>query len=132
MRVAVDVMGGDHAPDAILLGCWQGIEFLDSTDEILLVGDEPTVQSALAAQDTAVCQSLPALPPERLANAVCLVEHDGPPVWGFDVLVRLLRRRIALRWAAEPLSLTPVRWFGRRAYASIAARRNAPSGPSIS
>ena len=48
MRAAVDVMGGDHAPDAILQGCWEASTLLDSTDIVYLVGDEKVVEHALA------------------------------------------------------------------------------------
>ncbi|MEO1009102.1 MAG: phosphate acyltransferase PlsX [Planctomycetota bacterium] len=43
MRLAVDVMGGDHAPDAILAGCFQALDALNEGDRLVLVGDEPTI-----------------------------------------------------------------------------------------
>ena len=49
MRAAVDVMGGDHAPAAILQGCWQAAPLLDGDDKILLVGDEKVIRDGLAA-----------------------------------------------------------------------------------
>ncbi|HEX2972231.1 MAG TPA: phosphate acyltransferase PlsX [Tepidisphaeraceae bacterium] len=49
MRAAVDVMGGDKAPVAILQGCWEAAPLLDSTDTILLVGDESIIQAGLAS-----------------------------------------------------------------------------------
>jgi phosphate acyltransferase len=48
VRVAVDVMGGDHAPDEILKGCWQAVEFLESGDIVYLVGNEQVVTDGLA------------------------------------------------------------------------------------
>lgn len=48
MRVAVDVMGGDRAPDEILKGCWQAAEHLTGDDVLHLVGDEKLIQAALA------------------------------------------------------------------------------------
>ncbi len=48
MRVAVDVMGGDNAPDAILSGCVQGLTYLGPGDRLVLVGDEPTIREILA------------------------------------------------------------------------------------
>jgi glycerol-3-phosphate acyltransferase PlsX len=47
MRAAVDVMGGDNAPDEILKGCFDAAPLLDGDDLILLVGDEPTIARAL-------------------------------------------------------------------------------------
>ena len=40
MRLAIDVMGGDHAPDAILAGCIEALPSLGSDDHLILVGDE--------------------------------------------------------------------------------------------
>jgi len=47
MRLCVDVFGGDHAPDAILSGCVQGLAHLDGGDTLVLVGDEPTIKELL-------------------------------------------------------------------------------------
>jgi len=50
VRAAVDVMGGDHAPAAILKGCWEAASFLDpSQDGILLVGDQEVSRAGLEA-----------------------------------------------------------------------------------
>jgi glycerol-3-phosphate acyltransferase PlsX len=40
-------MGGDHAPSAILKGCWDAAPLLDSGDTVLLVGDEQVSREAL-------------------------------------------------------------------------------------
>ena len=57
MRLAVDVMGGDHAPDAILRGavaaCSPQAKLRVAPERILLVGDETTIRSKLAAMDAA-------------------------------------------------------------------------------
>ncbi len=47
MRIAIDVMGGDHAPDAILAGALDAIELLQSGDQIVLVGDGRVIQEAI-------------------------------------------------------------------------------------
>ncbi len=49
MRAAVDVMGGDHAPAAILQGCWDAAGLLDGQDVIFLVGDESIIGAAMAS-----------------------------------------------------------------------------------
>ena len=46
MRIAVDVMGGDNAPDQILKGCIQAIPLLSHDDRLLLVGDDPDLDLA--------------------------------------------------------------------------------------
>ena len=49
MRAAVDIMGGDHAPDAVLRGCFDAAPQLSGDDRVLLVGDEATARDGLAA-----------------------------------------------------------------------------------
>lgn len=48
MRAAVDVMGGDHAPDEILKGCWDAAPLLEGDDLIYLVGDQQVIADGLA------------------------------------------------------------------------------------
>ncbi|HWB54538.1 MAG TPA: phosphate acyltransferase PlsX [Tepidisphaeraceae bacterium] len=48
MRAAVDVMGGDHAPAAILEGCWEAADLLDAADVVYLVGDQHVISKGLA------------------------------------------------------------------------------------
>ena len=48
MRAAVDVMGGDKAPAAILKGCWEAAPLLDAQDTVLLVGDNDVIAQGLA------------------------------------------------------------------------------------
>ena len=52
MRIAVDVMGGDHAPDAILAGCVQGLDHLGPADELVLVGPEGLIREMLEERGT--------------------------------------------------------------------------------
>lgn len=47
MRLGVDVMGGDHAPDAILKGCLQAIPDMAADEELVLIGDEPLIRDYL-------------------------------------------------------------------------------------
>jgi glycerol-3-phosphate acyltransferase PlsX len=69
MRIAVDVMGGDHAPDAILSGCVQGLAHLDAADELVLVG-----QGAVIAE----------LLKERGCADPRMIIHDASEVIGMD------------------------------------------------
>ena len=48
MRLAVDVMGGDHAPDAILKGCVEAIPHLAPEDQVILIGDSAVIHELLA------------------------------------------------------------------------------------
>lgn len=47
MRVAVDVMGGDHAPDAVLKGCVLALQDLGPDDRIILVGPQDIIRDYL-------------------------------------------------------------------------------------
>ncbi|HED52810.1 MAG TPA: phosphate acyltransferase PlsX [Phycisphaerales bacterium] len=47
MRLAIDVMGGDHAPDAILKGCVEGLVHLGPDDRLVLVGRERDINEVL-------------------------------------------------------------------------------------
>ncbi len=49
MRAAVDVMGGDRAPSAILKGCWEAAPLLDGDDLVYLAGDEKVVRDGLSS-----------------------------------------------------------------------------------
>ncbi len=47
MRLAVDVMGGDHAPDAVLKGCLLALADLGPTDSLVLVGPRRVIEETL-------------------------------------------------------------------------------------
>lgn len=47
MRIAVDVMGGDHAPDKILMGCLDGVSLLGKDDRLVLIGDESIIREGM-------------------------------------------------------------------------------------
>ena len=45
MRIAIDAMGGDSAPDEIIAGALESIELLAEDDELILVGPEETIKA---------------------------------------------------------------------------------------
>lgn len=47
MRIAIDVMGGDHAPDAILKGVFASLEHLTPDDRIILVGPRDIIEDTM-------------------------------------------------------------------------------------
>jgi phosphate acyltransferase len=76
VRAAVDVMGGDKAPAAILRGCWDAVPLLEGDDLICLVGDEKIIAEGLATSE---------LSPEckkrfRTVHTTEVVEMDDSPV----------------------------------------------------
>ncbi len=48
MRIAVDVMGGDNAPDAILTGCLNAVELLGPSDTLVLIGDQEIIREGIS------------------------------------------------------------------------------------
>ena len=49
MRIALDAMGGDYAPDEIIAGALEALPQIDKEDEILLVGPQDLLETKLAA-----------------------------------------------------------------------------------
>jgi phosphate acyltransferase len=49
MRIAVDAMGGDFAPDEIVAGVLEASGLVDKDDELILIGPGETVQAQLSA-----------------------------------------------------------------------------------
>ncbi len=47
MRIAIDVMGGDHAPDAILKGCFMALPEFGPQDTMVLVGPRRVIEETL-------------------------------------------------------------------------------------
>ncbi|MGP1310230.1 MAG: phosphate acyltransferase PlsX [Phycisphaerales bacterium] len=47
MRLAIDVMGGDHAPDAILKGVFASLSHLAPDDRLVLVGPEDIIRDTM-------------------------------------------------------------------------------------
>jgi len=72
MRIAVDAMGGDHAPREIVAGAVDAARELSGLDRIFLVGDKPTVEAELAAHS-----AVPGLIEVRHASEV--VDMDESP-----------------------------------------------------
>ena len=47
MRIAIDAMGGDHAPDEIVAGAVEARKVLGTDDELILIGIEDKIKSLL-------------------------------------------------------------------------------------
>jgi glycerol-3-phosphate acyltransferase PlsX len=54
MRIAIDAMGGDHAPDEIIAGALESIELLAENDELILVGPEDVIRKHLPSKSAKV------------------------------------------------------------------------------
>jgi len=51
VRIAIDVMGGDNAPDAILAGSLDAVSLLSPGDQLVLVGDEHIIREQITERD---------------------------------------------------------------------------------
>jgi len=79
MRIAIDVMGGDNAPDEIIAGVLESVELLSEDDELILVGPEERI----AAQ----------LPSSKSQKGMISVFH-APDIIGMDeVPIESLRKK---------------------------------------
>ncbi len=73
MRIAIDAMGGDQAPEKILQGAMESLELLDSEDELILVGREEVIQRHIGAVR-------PYRAKLRIENAKQVIGMDESPV----------------------------------------------------
>ena len=79
MRIAIDAMGGDNAPDAIIKGAIDSIKQLDSDDRLILVGPKELVESKLPGS-------------RKVREMISVV--DAPDVIGMDESpIESLRRK---------------------------------------
>jgi len=79
MRIAIDAMGGDNAPDDIIAGVLESIELLAEEDELILVGPESEIEARLPSK------------PSRRSNIS--VVHAPDIIAMDDVPIESLRRK---------------------------------------
>jgi glycerol-3-phosphate acyltransferase PlsX len=73
MRIAIDAMGGDNAPDEIIAGVLESIELLAETDELILVGPRDVVEPrlpSLSSREGAL----------NVVHAPEIIAMDEPPI----------------------------------------------------
>lgn len=73
MRIAIDAMGGDKAPGAIIEGALEAVKLLDSDDQIALVGAEDIIKDQLRTLG-ANADNL------RIIHAPDIIEMDEAPI----------------------------------------------------
>ena len=78
MRIGVDVMGGDNAPDAILAGSLDAVKLLSPEDTLVLIGDEAIIREGLHERGLdKPGRAAPAIEIERTTQVIAM---DEPPV----------------------------------------------------
>lgn len=73
MRVAIDAMGGDHAPGVVVRGALQASRTLQGSDSILLVGDKDRILKELSDAGAGEGDRL------RVVHASQVIEMDESP-----------------------------------------------------
>ncbi|MBN1456242.1 MAG: phosphate acyltransferase PlsX [Sedimentisphaerales bacterium] len=73
MRIAIDAMGGDHAPEEIIKGALEAITLLDKDDELILIGIQDCIESQLSVMG----RSTSAI---SIVHAPDIIGMDEPPV----------------------------------------------------
>jgi glycerol-3-phosphate acyltransferase PlsX len=69
-------MGGDHAPAAILAGCWEAAPLLDENDLVYLIGDEAVIKKGL--EESGLSPEKKAL--YKIVHTTDVIEMDDSPV----------------------------------------------------
>ncbi|MHC4741757.1 MAG: phosphate acyltransferase PlsX [Planctomycetota bacterium] len=79
MRIAIDAMGGDNAPEEIIAGAIESVEFLCEDDQLILVGDREAIESKL--------------PSEKSRGTTIAIEHAPDQIGMDEPPVESLRRK---------------------------------------
>lgn len=74
MRIGIDVMGGDHAPDAILAGCLDALTLLAPQDQLVLIGDQAVIEDVLSERTEGKD------PRVQIEPTTQVIEMNDPPV----------------------------------------------------
>jgi len=79
MQIALDAMGGDHAPEIVVAGALEALDELNGGDELILFGDESTIRDLLGDA-------------ERWKKVI-RIEHTSEVISMEDQPVEALRRK---------------------------------------
>lgn len=70
MRIAIDAMGGDNAPDEIIAGALESVDLLEPDDELILVGQKEIIQPQLRSAKDKI----------TIVDAPEVITMDDPPI----------------------------------------------------
>ena len=107
MRIGLDVMGGDKAPDAIIDGALTALKGLDEADELVLVGSHDVIIEAMAARTIRDKRIVVVETTEVVAMDESPAEAvRGKPDSSLTVLAELSNPRRAAKRGLEPVDAT--------------------------
>jgi len=93
MRIALDAMGGDNAPGAIIAGAIESLEYLDQDDQLILVGPEQTIAQHMSCPRRFQARIEIADAPEVIAMDESPVESlRKKPKSSISILAKLAKR----------------------------------------
>ena len=93
MRIAIDAMGGDYAPDEIIAGVMESIEFLSEEDKLILVGPEDIISEKLRSfKDRRGIVSVVHAPDIIEMGAVPIESLRKKPKSSISVIAKLAKR----------------------------------------
>jgi glycerol-3-phosphate acyltransferase PlsX len=75
MRIAIDAMGGDFAPDEIIAGVIESIQYLEKGDSLILLGPAEIIESKIGNKTLQKHADV-----LRIVNAPEIIAMDEPPV----------------------------------------------------
>jgi len=77
MKIGLDVMGGDFAPDAVVEGAVDSLEHLSAADELVLIGDRNAILSKLKELNTEPSRF-------RIVNTTQVIEMGDVPAKAYS------------------------------------------------
>ena len=83
MRIGIDVMGGDNAPDEILKGCFAALSKVPAEDTLVLFGKGDIIEEAI--KDRGLSKDGPGAKIE-VVHCSEVIEMNDPPVEAVRVL----------------------------------------------
>ena len=93
MRIAIDAMGGDNAPDEIIAGAIESIEFLSDEDKLILVGPEDIISEKLRSFKDRRCMVSVVHAPDIIEmGAVPIESLRKKPKSSISVVAKLAKR----------------------------------------
>jgi glycerol-3-phosphate acyltransferase PlsX len=75
MRIAIDAMGGDFAPDEILAGVIESTQYIEKGDSLILLGPAELIESKIGPKDLKKYADI-----IRIVNAPEIITMDESPV----------------------------------------------------
>ncbi|NJL31166.1 MAG: hypothetical protein HC898_05780 [Phycisphaerales bacterium] len=121
MRIGIDVMGGDNAPDAILAGSLDALSLLSPEDTLVLIGDAAIIREGI------IEAGLKNEPRIEVQATTQIITMQDPPVTALRPEDRQLHRTHGTPWWASSWRESALRNHHQR-WQHRSVRRCRPNG----